>query len=57
MKSLNRVVPTARKSKKHQKRVEEQQRFAEEIIEEMSPAERELIVDLCLSLCVSEKDE
>jgi hypothetical protein len=60
MKSMNRVVPSARKSKKHQKRVEEKQLLLGELIEDMghiSPAERELIVDLCLALCVSDKDE
>jgi hypothetical protein len=61
MKSMNRIVPTARKTRKLKKERDRERRtdaFVHGIMEELKqlpPAERQAIVDLLVELCVSEK--
>ena len=58
MKSMNRMVPSARKTKKAQDRVRRTDAFVDAIIEDLKqlpPTERQEIVNLFSSLFVREK--
>ena len=58
MKSMNRMVPSARKTKQAQDRARRTDAFVDAIIEDLKqlpPTEREEIVDLFMELFVREK--
>ena len=60
MKSMTRMVPSARKAKKAQKRARRTDAFVDGImadLEQLPPAERQEIVDLFVELFIREKSE